>query len=45
MPLLIPLFTGVAGWLGGMWSSDGFSRLFWLAALIVGAFLAFKFWG
>jgi hypothetical protein len=52
MPLAIPFlpyigafFTGAFGWFAGMWTSDGFSNLFWLGVLALVGFLAFHFLG
>lgn len=45
MPLLIPLVAGAAGWVGGMWTSDGFNWLFWLGLLALATFVLIKFFG
>lgn len=45
MPFLIPALAAAGGWVGGMWTSDGFSWMFYLLLAALAAFIFFQFWG
>lgn len=45
MPLLIPLISASVGWVGGMFTSDGLDKVFWISLLALAAYIVFTFWG
>ena len=44
MPLLIPLFTGLAGFVGGMFTGDGLSSTLKAALVLGGGFYVYNRW-
>jgi len=45
MPFLIPAISALVGWAGGMFTSDGLDKIFWLGLLALTAYIVFMFWG
>lgn len=41
IPLLIPIFTGITGFIGGMFTGNGLSNLFKGALVVGGGYLIF----